>query len=205
MKRNLGLVLARLLGWTRLMFLDDDIYGVSRDDVEALAAALEDHSVSALIPEYLPGQLRRLSRPSPRRRPPGCVRQRQRDRRQMRPGRAGLLPEHLQRRLVLLRRRGRQPQDRQGGRVARSETMILTTTRAGRARKSSATCWPRASTHAWTATRASGTSIPITGADLSRGAWSFTSEWRRRSATSTTGQGRGGQGESALSAPPKIN
>ena len=53
-KRNMGLVLARLLGWTRLMFLDDDIYGVTGDDVAALAAALDDHSVSALIPEDFP-------------------------------------------------------------------------------------------------------------------------------------------------------
>ncbi len=54
MKRNLGLVLARLLGWTRLMFLDDDIYGVGQHDVTALAAALENHSVSALIPRRYP-------------------------------------------------------------------------------------------------------------------------------------------------------
>jgi hypothetical protein len=54
MKRNIGLVLARLLGWTRLMFLDDDIYGVSQHDVAALAAALDDHCVSALIPRRYP-------------------------------------------------------------------------------------------------------------------------------------------------------
>jgi hypothetical protein len=54
MKRNIGLVLARLLGWTRLMFLDDDIYRVSRKDVAALAAALDDQSVSALIPKRYP-------------------------------------------------------------------------------------------------------------------------------------------------------
>jgi hypothetical protein len=54
MKRNLGLILARLLGWTRLMFLDDDIYDVTEDDVAALAAALDDHSVSALIPIKFP-------------------------------------------------------------------------------------------------------------------------------------------------------
>jgi hypothetical protein len=53
-KRNLGLVLARLLVWPRLMFLDDDIIGVTEGDVAALAAALDDHSVSALIPEYFP-------------------------------------------------------------------------------------------------------------------------------------------------------
>jgi hypothetical protein len=51
MKRNLGLVLGRMLDWKRLMFLDDDIYGVSTEDVAALAAGLSDHSVSVLIPD----------------------------------------------------------------------------------------------------------------------------------------------------------
>jgi hypothetical protein len=51
MKRNLGLVLARMLGWKRLMFLDDDIYGVTAEDVNALAAGLSGHSVSVLIPD----------------------------------------------------------------------------------------------------------------------------------------------------------
>jgi glycosyltransferase involved in cell wall biosynthesis len=54
MKRNLGLILARLLGWSRLMYLDDDIRGIAEDDVDALAAALDDHSVSALIPKEFP-------------------------------------------------------------------------------------------------------------------------------------------------------
>jgi hypothetical protein len=54
MKRNIGLVLARLLGWKRLMFLDDDIFSVGQHDVAALGAALEDHSVSALIPKRYP-------------------------------------------------------------------------------------------------------------------------------------------------------
>ena len=54
MKRNLGLVLARLLGWPRIMFLDDDIYGITGADVAALAAGLDDHSVSALIPKKFP-------------------------------------------------------------------------------------------------------------------------------------------------------
>jgi glycosyltransferase involved in cell wall biosynthesis len=53
-KRNLGLVIAKMLGWHRLMFLDDDIYGVSKGGVEALAAALNNHNVSALIPAYYP-------------------------------------------------------------------------------------------------------------------------------------------------------
>lgn len=51
MKRNIGLVLARLLRWNRLMFLDDDIYRVGQRHVTALAAALENHKVSALIPK----------------------------------------------------------------------------------------------------------------------------------------------------------
>jgi hypothetical protein len=54
MKRNLGLAIARMLGWQRLMFLDDDIYDVSRDDVDALAAGLDDHNVSVLIPDEYP-------------------------------------------------------------------------------------------------------------------------------------------------------
>jgi hypothetical protein len=53
-KRNVGLMLARVLGWQRLMFLDDDIFDVSREDVDALAAVLSDHSVSVLIPEEFP-------------------------------------------------------------------------------------------------------------------------------------------------------
>ena len=54
MKRNLGLVIARMLRWQRLMFLDDDIYDVSRADVDALSAGLYDHNVSVLIPEDFP-------------------------------------------------------------------------------------------------------------------------------------------------------
>jgi hypothetical protein len=53
-KRNLGLVLARTLGWRRLMFLDDDIHGISKQDVNALAAGLGDHSISVLIPDEYP-------------------------------------------------------------------------------------------------------------------------------------------------------
>lgn len=53
-KRNLGLLLARILGWQRLMFLDDDIYQVTTDKVAELAAALDDHNISALIPKQFP-------------------------------------------------------------------------------------------------------------------------------------------------------
>ncbi len=54
MKRNLGLILARMLDWNRLMFLDDDIFGVGESDVDALATALDNHNVSALIPKEFP-------------------------------------------------------------------------------------------------------------------------------------------------------
>lgn len=54
LKRNIGLVMAQLRGWTKLMFLDDDIYSVGQPRVAALAAALDDHSVSALIPKRYP-------------------------------------------------------------------------------------------------------------------------------------------------------
>ena len=53
-KRNLGLVIARMCGWQRLMFLDDDIQDVSNTDVAALAAGLDDHTVSVLIPDEFP-------------------------------------------------------------------------------------------------------------------------------------------------------
>jgi len=53
-KRNLGLVIARMLGWRRLMFLDDDIYAVSKEHVGSLASGLNDHAVSVLIPDEYP-------------------------------------------------------------------------------------------------------------------------------------------------------
>lgn len=53
-KRNLGLVIARMLGWRRLMFLDDDIYDVSKEDADGLAVGLDDHNVSVLIPDQFP-------------------------------------------------------------------------------------------------------------------------------------------------------
>jgi hypothetical protein len=53
-KRNLGMVIARMLGWQRLMFLNDDIYDVSKEDVLALATGLDDHNVSVLISDMFP-------------------------------------------------------------------------------------------------------------------------------------------------------
>ncbi len=53
-KRNLGLAIARMCGWERLMFLDDDILRVTKSDVAALAAGLDNHNISVLIPNRYP-------------------------------------------------------------------------------------------------------------------------------------------------------
>lgn len=53
-KRNLGLLVAKMRGWRRLMFLDDDIFGITKAEVEALAAGLNQHKVSVLIPKWFP-------------------------------------------------------------------------------------------------------------------------------------------------------
>jgi hypothetical protein len=45
-KRNIGLLIARLCGWRRILFLDDDIYDVNPLDVLAASASLEDHGVA---------------------------------------------------------------------------------------------------------------------------------------------------------------
>ena len=39
-KRNLGLLLARMLGWERIFFMDDDIRNVAADDLRATTAML---------------------------------------------------------------------------------------------------------------------------------------------------------------------
>jgi hypothetical protein len=54
LKRNLGLLLARMLGWSRLMLLDEDIYGIGAAKVANLAGALDSSNVSALIPRNYP-------------------------------------------------------------------------------------------------------------------------------------------------------
>ena len=53
-KRNLGLLIAKMLGWERPKFLDDDIYGISKAEVDAPAAGLVHHNVSVLIPDEFP-------------------------------------------------------------------------------------------------------------------------------------------------------
>jgi hypothetical protein len=47
-KRNLGLVLSRLLGWSRIMFLDDDITELNPDDVRRASGLLDTHNAVGL-------------------------------------------------------------------------------------------------------------------------------------------------------------
>lgn len=47
-KRNLGLALSRLLGWSRVLFLDDDITGLKPADVRQASGLLDTHSAVGL-------------------------------------------------------------------------------------------------------------------------------------------------------------
>src|SRR6185436_16330213 len=42
LKRTIGLSLSRLVGWTRVVFLDDDVRGVQCPDLHALLRELND-------------------------------------------------------------------------------------------------------------------------------------------------------------------
>jgi hypothetical protein len=53
-KRNLGLLLARLVGWTRVMFLDDDISGLRVRQVEQAAAGLEHVAAVGMPAHWFP-------------------------------------------------------------------------------------------------------------------------------------------------------
>jgi hypothetical protein len=47
-KRNIGLVLSRMLGWSRIMFLDDDITELNPDDVRHASGLLDTHDAVGL-------------------------------------------------------------------------------------------------------------------------------------------------------------
>jgi hypothetical protein len=53
-KRNLGLVLSRLLGWSSVMFLDDDISEVDPDDVRRASGLLDTHNAVGLQVDGFP-------------------------------------------------------------------------------------------------------------------------------------------------------
>jgi hypothetical protein len=54
LKRNLGLLLARLMRWEKIIFLDDDIYGVTVTDLAKIASRLDNHQVTGLISRSFP-------------------------------------------------------------------------------------------------------------------------------------------------------
>jgi len=54
MKRNLGLLLARMLGWRKIMFLDDDIRDVTCGDLDKVALQLDEHQIAGLIVPSFP-------------------------------------------------------------------------------------------------------------------------------------------------------
>jgi hypothetical protein len=52
-KRNLGLLLARMLGWRRIFFMDDDVRGVSRADLRATVSMLDRYrTVGMRVTDY---------------------------------------------------------------------------------------------------------------------------------------------------------
>jgi hypothetical protein len=53
-KRNLGLVLSRLLGWSAVMFLDDDITELDPDDVRRASGLLDTHNAVGLQVDGFP-------------------------------------------------------------------------------------------------------------------------------------------------------
>jgi hypothetical protein len=53
-KRNLGLLLARLHGWNKIIFVDDDITLSHTDNIARLAGQLDDHQVAGMIVRRFP-------------------------------------------------------------------------------------------------------------------------------------------------------
>jgi len=52
-KRNLGLLLARMLGWSRIFFMDDDVRDVSLEDLRATVSMLDRYrSVGMRVTDY---------------------------------------------------------------------------------------------------------------------------------------------------------
>jgi hypothetical protein len=54
LKRNLGLVLARLRGWKKILFVDDDIYRLQPRHISRLAGSLDRHPVASMASTYFP-------------------------------------------------------------------------------------------------------------------------------------------------------
>ena len=55
-KRNIGLLLARLHGWNKIVFVDDDVTLSRTDNVARLAGQLDRHQVAGMIVRDYPRQ-----------------------------------------------------------------------------------------------------------------------------------------------------
>ncbi|MFI5710958.1 hypothetical protein [Kribbella sp. NPDC051620] len=53
-KRNIGLRLARMRGWKKILFVDDDIFPFKAQQVDRLAAQLDRHPVASMASRYFP-------------------------------------------------------------------------------------------------------------------------------------------------------
>ncbi|MFF0338502.1 hypothetical protein [Kribbella sp. NPDC004875] len=53
-KRNIGLLLGRLRGWNKILFVDDDISQFNQRDVERLTAYLDRYPVASMVSQYFP-------------------------------------------------------------------------------------------------------------------------------------------------------
>ena len=54
LKRNIGLLLAKLLGWHKIMYLDDDIYGIHAAQLAKVSAQLDNYPVAGLVTRHYP-------------------------------------------------------------------------------------------------------------------------------------------------------
>ncbi len=53
-KRNIGLLLARLRGWKKILFIDDDISQIRGQDIARLTGQLDRYPVATMISRYFP-------------------------------------------------------------------------------------------------------------------------------------------------------
>jgi hypothetical protein len=53
-KRNIGLLLARLRGWNKIAFVDDDVTLSQTDSIARLAGQLDDHQVAGMVVRRFP-------------------------------------------------------------------------------------------------------------------------------------------------------
>ena len=78
MKRNVGLVLARMLGWQRIFFLDDDIRDIAYPDLQRTVDMLGSFSAAGMWVTDFPDNSIVCHANRDDRRIPGCLRERRR-------------------------------------------------------------------------------------------------------------------------------